>query len=271
MSNHNLNSLVSFERRSLPSESKPNWSHSEKTLSKVKVQNSGRMEIDGKNYSVVDFANKFIGGGVLGSGCVQEEILFLLCPELLASLLFMESMDDNEAILITGHSVFNSNQDSYSRQFKWSGDYVDNNETDELGRKYRQIIAIDAINFKNMEDHEQFEKHCIQRELDKAYIGFLGLDEFGDKQPSIATGKWGCGAFKGDPGLKYFIQLLAASEAQRNLIFYTFNDRELAQNIKNFNNLITDKEVTVKQLYHLICDFRNQDYPDIFHFISDNM
>ena len=31
----------------------------------------------------VDFANKFIGGGVLGHGAVQEEIRFLICPELL--------------------------------------------------------------------------------------------------------------------------------------------------------------------------------------------
>lgn len=32
----------------------------------------------------------------------------------------------------------------------------------------------------------------------KAYCGFMGKD--GD--PEIATGKWGCGAFKGDPQLK---------------------------------------------------------------------
>jgi hypothetical protein len=33
----------------------------------------------------VDFANKVIGGGVLSNGAVQEEILFVLHPELIIS------------------------------------------------------------------------------------------------------------------------------------------------------------------------------------------
>ena len=49
----------------------------------------------------VDFANKKIGGGVLGGGRVQEEIRFCICPELLISQLIMEHMDPNEAIIIT--------------------------------------------------------------------------------------------------------------------------------------------------------------------------
>jgi hypothetical protein len=47
-------------------------------------------------------ANCVIGGGVLGSGCVQEEIRFLLSPELIASLLFTERLGDLEIVLITG-------------------------------------------------------------------------------------------------------------------------------------------------------------------------
>ena len=50
----------------------------------------------------MDFANKFIGGGVLGHGCVQEEIRFLICPELLLSRLFTEVLDDNECVIIKG-------------------------------------------------------------------------------------------------------------------------------------------------------------------------
>ena len=48
-------------------------------------------------------ANCVIGGGVLGSGCVQEEIRFLLSPELIASLLFTERLGDLESVLITGY------------------------------------------------------------------------------------------------------------------------------------------------------------------------
>lgn len=39
--------------------------------------------IDDYNYSLrVDFANEYIGGGTLGFGCVQEEIMFASFPEL---------------------------------------------------------------------------------------------------------------------------------------------------------------------------------------------
>ena len=72
----------------------------------------------------MDFANKFIGGGVLGNGCVQEEIIFVLSPELITSILFCESLDDNEAIQIKGAERF-SVYEGYGESFKWSGDYID--------------------------------------------------------------------------------------------------------------------------------------------------
>lgn len=52
------------------------------------------------------FFPRFIGGGVLGYGCVQEEIRFLICPELLVSQLFSQQMLPTEAIVITGSIVF---------------------------------------------------------------------------------------------------------------------------------------------------------------------
>lgn len=50
----------------------------------------------------MDFANKFVGGGVIGSGLVQEEIRFLINPELIVSRLFTEALDDDECLVITG-------------------------------------------------------------------------------------------------------------------------------------------------------------------------
>ncbi|CAF4392797.1 unnamed protein product [Rotaria sp. Silwood2] len=42
------------------------------------------------------------GGGALGSGCVQEEIRFSICPEMLVSLLVCEMMEPNECIFLIG-------------------------------------------------------------------------------------------------------------------------------------------------------------------------
>lgn len=52
--------------------------------------------------SQVDFANKFVGGGVTSSGLVQEEIRFLINPELIVSRLFTEVLDENDCLIVTG-------------------------------------------------------------------------------------------------------------------------------------------------------------------------
>lgn len=44
-------------------------------------------------HAQADFANELIGGGVLTGGNVQEEILFILRPELLVSLLLCARME----------------------------------------------------------------------------------------------------------------------------------------------------------------------------------
>ena len=43
----------------------------------------------------------------------------------------------------------------------------------------------------------------ILRDLNKAFIGFKSQSN--NKRP-VATGKWGCGAFRGDPEIKFLIQ-----------------------------------------------------------------
>ena len=50
----------------------------------------------------VDFANRCVGGGVTGHGLVQEEIRFIINPELIASRLFTEALESNECLIITG-------------------------------------------------------------------------------------------------------------------------------------------------------------------------
>lgn len=53
----------------------------------------------------MDFANQFVGGGVTGSGLVQEEIRFLINPELIVSRLFTEALGPDECLIITGQST----------------------------------------------------------------------------------------------------------------------------------------------------------------------
>lgn len=45
---------------------------------------------------------RYIGGGVLGFGCIQEEIRFVTYPELIAARLFTEVLGPNEVLLTIG-------------------------------------------------------------------------------------------------------------------------------------------------------------------------
>lgn len=63
----------------------PAWQTLQVPLCALTVAPVGTIEDNGAGMLQVDFANKYIGGGVLGHGAVQEEIRFLICPELIVS------------------------------------------------------------------------------------------------------------------------------------------------------------------------------------------
>lgn len=110
------------------------------------------------------FDLQFLGGGVLNYGCVQEEIRFMICPELLCSRLFTEVLDDNECLLIMGCERF-SKYTGYASTFTWTGDYLDLTPFDSFNRRKCSIVAIDAILFKHKA--AQYSDEMLLRELNK--------------------------------------------------------------------------------------------------------
>ncbi|XP_030598520.1 poly(ADP-ribose) glycohydrolase [Archocentrus centrarchus] len=261
--------LVTFERRCLSNTDTSKWKSCKETLSKLHVTSEGQIEADGKGMLQVDFASSWIGGGVLGSGLLQEEILFLMNPELIVARLFTEKLEDNECLIITGSQQFSS-YSGFGDTFEWAGPYQDNFERDEWARLKRQILAIDALKFRDRT--EQYNRKHIFRELNKAYCGFKRYHEY--EEPDIATGKWGCGAFNGDPQLKAVIQLMAAAKAKRGLAFFTFMDKHLEQNLEQIYHLMVTEKVTVEKLCKLLEDFCSQhhrSHVDLFEFIDKNI
>lgn len=97
-------------------------------------------------------------------GCVQEEIRFVICPELIISRLFTEALEDNEALSITGVERF-SNYSGYANTFRWDGNYEDDTPYDESGRRRTTVAVIDAIKFNNPRD--QFHCAAVLREVNK--------------------------------------------------------------------------------------------------------
>jgi len=189
----------------------------------------------------VDFANKSIGGGVLRWGCVQEEIRFVLSPELIVSRLFVQELAANEVVIITGSERFSSYK-GYADTFAWAGDFVDNTPFDSKNRRQTQIVAMDAIQLSGSAN-SQFSIDNVERELNKAYCGFYSSS--GNKLSPVASGHWGCGVFNGSKDLKSIIQWAASTVAGRPLVYFTFADDLFAEAMKAIIDIFKEKNVTV--------------------------
>uniref|UniRef100_A0A914V8Z0 poly(ADP-ribose) glycohydrolase n=1 Tax=Plectus sambesii TaxID=2011161 RepID=A0A914V8Z0_9BILA len=177
----------------------PDWAGSQKLLPRLHIDAGGMIEEGGIGMLQVDFANKYIGGGVLGHGCVQEEIRFLICPELIVGCLLTEELKENECLIMKGAEQY-SEYSGYADSFQWTSDHVDDVPRDAWKRRETEIVGIDAVPFNRFAI--QFTAHSILRELNKAFVGFYGDGQPPEHLSAIATGNWGCGAFGGDKELK---------------------------------------------------------------------
>ena len=244
-----------------------------------------------------DFANEFLGGGVLFQGNVQEEIRFSVCPELLSSMLFMECMAPNEAIIFQGFEQF-SNYKGYGGHLEFGGDFVDNAAKDKAGDILTSIVAIDAVPYMwTGEISVQYTPKYFMRDINKSYAGFLQPETStwpADTKPrdeedkswvfdldtnykrAIATGNWGCGAFGGDPQFKSMLQWVAITYARcPALIYYTFHDRSMEE-LPEVIDKITSEQWTVKKLFTTIAKFgdgletRGDDEATFFEYLLDS-
>lgn len=209
----NLDESFTIETNSLSSlESIESLLQSTVPLSKVSTTLSQRIE-DCKDYSFIDFANKRLGGASLHSPCAQEEILFLIYPECCLGMAFAHTMKPNEAIRIRGCSRV-ANYTGYAYSFRYDTPCVAPNDINE-------VIGIDAIPYGGS---EQFSEAAVLRDINKAIAGFQLCSP---DRKGIASGKWGCGVFGGDPCLKCMQQWIAASMTHKEVRVNGWNEDQL--------------------------------------------
>ncbi|KAH9601373.1 Poly(ADP-ribose) glycohydrolase [Trypanosoma melophagium] len=250
---HNMDSVkTGLELYRVGFSSFPNFHCSTALMQNVITRADGFIEESYGNLQV-DFANKFIGGGVLRSGCVQEEIRFVTCPELILSILVCDSLQDNEVLFMSGAGEYSITR-GYANSFRFlygnSPRYVTLTRNAilpghhqmmvELVPTTRQegtnkswivlrntcVVAMDAVNYRGCAE-KQYTYEFIVRELRKAFVAFKGVTDStltSVHTGPVATGNWGCGAFQGELQLKLMIQWCAASQAGRSLIYYAFWD-----------------------------------------------
>ncbi|XP_043270692.1 poly(ADP-ribose) glycohydrolase-like [Venturia canescens] len=245
---------ITIQRRYKPEKYHTKWWEQHEKLASIEIWDRGTMEIEGANMLQVDFANKKVGGGVLSYGCVQEEMKYVIYPELIVTRLITEALGDDEALVVSGIERY-SDHKGFRGSFTWTGNHVDATPRDSSRRRATFLVAIDALNFDQSPD-VQFDRRKILRELNKAYVGFESKNT--KNLPPIATGNWGGGAFKGNPKLKFLLQWMAATVADRPMVYFTFGDRKLRDDVTKVYNYVIDQKMTVDHLYSLLTEKQNR-------------
>lgn len=209
---------LTIERRVTPPRDVAAWSYDPAPLGPLIVDDDGVIE-DAALHLQADFANRYLGGGVLSGGCVQEEIRFSVSPELLAAMIVSPVMETREAVLVHGAERFAATA-SYGFKMRYAGPWDDDSPRLADGTPDVSVIAIDALDFRRADASVQYEPVKMLRELEKARAGFLR----DARALPVATGNWGGGAFLGDPALKAVLQWIAASSCGRAVRYFPFGD-----------------------------------------------
>ncbi|WZY90150.1 hypothetical protein YC2023_046885 [Brassica napus] len=251
-------------RKVLPLEYNPNyvsypeadyWAKSTTPLCSVQVHSTGVIEDQPGETLEVEFADEYFGGLTLRHGCLQEEIRFMMNPELIAGMLFLPRMDKNEAIEIVGAERFTL-YTGFGSSFQFAGDYLDNKELDSYMRRKTRVVAIDAM---PRPGRRQYKPDGLLREVNKAFTGYLHQCKHqAEKTIGVATGNWGCGVFGGDPEVKIMLQWLAISQSGRAFMsYYTFGLQAL-QNVSQVVERIGLQEMNVGELWSKLVEYSTE-------------
>ncbi|XP_050076399.1 poly(ADP-ribose) glycohydrolase-like [Anopheles maculipalpis] len=253
--------VLTYQRRYVPVHHVPDWGTVDAQFTRdrvpLHVSPDGTIEDQGAGLLQMVFANRYLGGGVIGHGCVQEEIRCVINPELLVGRLLFEALRETEAYLVLGTERY-CNYANYASSFTFQADYRDETPRDASGRRQCYIVGLDAIRMQPGVD--QYEQQALRRELGKAYAGFRdGLDGR-TPAPGIATGNWGCGAFGGHAPLKALVQLMVACVVGRPLLYFTCNEPGLEERLLEMYNFLTEHRISVAQLFEALVRYGAKGY-----------
>jgi poly(ADP-ribose) glycohydrolase len=227
-----MNKPFTIERRYLTK--KIPWETSSKTLQGLKIFEEKIGIEDLRDACQINFADPYPGGTLPSShgDIVQEEILFLVYPELFITCVLVPRIDTRESIVVSGLTRTNKYK-GYQWSFSYAGDFdKDSNDI--------TVVHMDAI------PGGEHDKYSLDRELNKAYLSFIN-----HAGKPVATGHWGCGAFGGNHQRKAIIQLIAAAEAEVDLQYTTYGTRHIS-GLQEFHNSMVASKISVSQLYRAL-------------------
>jgi Poly (ADP-ribose) glycohydrolase (PARG) len=235
----NMDELIEYERIKRTSLNETNRGVEKECFGKglEVIIHTNRMEEDIEmDASIVDFANSRLHIHSIIASVTQEELLFSICSEcFLGLLLFPTEMEDNECIVF--RNVWrHADYIGYGEHFKFIGPAEPSSVT-------ANIIAIDALAGGQ---YSEFE-----RDIRKAYVGFSAVSS-----SLISTGNWGCGAFGGNPTLKFIQQIMAAQWAGKETLRYsTFGNTKQKTGFEHLLSQIRKSKITWEWMFETLSKY----------------
>lgn len=177
-------------------------------------------------------ANRNIG---FGQSATQEEIHVGISPEACSAVLVTPPLKEDQVLVIHGAQAM---VNVVGQRREISVERMKMPEGGVESWKERRILFMDALELDLVGEGRylpDFIAGNVEREMRKAYTAFSsgGLGE-------VRTGLWGCGAFGGDPAVKFWILWYAASLAGVDLVLVCDKQSQvLAQSLKTLTSLFT--------------------------------
>eukprot|EP00127_Corallochytrium_limacisporum_P001711 Clim_evm48s77 gene=Clim_evmTU48s77 len=254
---------VTFIRRCLDLSNNPNlWLNCDRPLCSLTLAESKLEDCDPEHLQVV-FSHKMFAEGFFGRPSAVEEAAHFVCPELLVGRCFIESLAENEAIVVIGAQRFNHLK-GHLTDLTYNGPAEDKRRVDRYNRRQRVTVFMDTKSVNVYK--QQMKRSAVLRDLNKTLTAFMPLPlrmlgsadveyllEVSRDDPTllcdIATGNWGSGGSRADREIKAIIQIIAASFVGRNIVYHYHNDLQFGHKIESTVAFLREKQVTVSQLY----------------------
>ncbi|QYB17664.1 poly(ADP-ribose) glycohydrolase [Pacmanvirus S19] len=226
---------------------KPNWDNNDTLISDIYIGDGPTID-DSPAKMHVAFAHEFIGGDMFKGSLTQEEITLLIRPECIATTLFCAKLNQNETITVLGAEKM-SQYIGYGSSARFVSNFIDlapkGFSADETEVMLQQaVIFMDAsIRTSGLAQFiDDFE-----RDLNKAYCGFSSL-RFSNPNEQVASGNWSYGFNGHNMQIKFIQQILAASAANKCLIYHPFV-RDFEERVIPFIDWINRNQFTIGELF----------------------
>ncbi|XP_015114639.1 poly(ADP-ribose) glycohydrolase isoform X2 [Diachasma alloeum] len=231
------NNTLTFERIHIAAV--PTWWTLKVPLRAVNIMESTDCREEG--VEVLDTEGVF-GGDLFGFQIDEEQINFLLHPELMVARLFVEPVGESEALFFWGAQQY-SVYDGSGKDFKCRGPCKD--------AKPRHFAYVRR---NDIEDGKMFTREDVISELEKMFVVFETVDRNDEIAKMVTIKATKQQEDRGDLAMKFIVFLMVASYVGISGTF-CLRDDMWRDEIRSIQQLLIKKKIDIRTIFGALCEY----------------